>query len=502
MFSPVVFAYSLYAFPNRSQALFRNFFILEFFWGVGYYYKKDGRLADGQAGDNFSEAAGSSPIMKQVHITTFGCQMNENDSLTMLRLLAACDYEKTEWIDQADLILLNTCSIRQKAEEKTYSFLGRLKPLKEKNTGLIIGVGGCVAQQEGERLLERVPFLDLVFGTRWIFDLPNLIDQVGPGKGRLARVEMVEGGLSNRLLPVLSPNLREPKASVTIMQGCNNFCAYCVVPFVRGREESRPSRDIWAEVEALVAGGVKEILLLGQNVNSYGQNQKEEWTFARLLQSLEKVSGLERIRFTTSHPKDLSGELIDCFGQVTNLCPHIHLPVQAGSNRILERMGRGYTREAYLEKIDRIRDRCPEMAITSDIIVGFPGEAEADFDQTMALVEQVRYDDLFSFKYSDRPQARSRHFSEKVDEEEKGRRLKVLQDYQKKVTLEKNQTLEGSVQKVLVEGRSKKNYEEWMGRTGSNKIVNFPGPVGLLGKTVAVRVEKAYINSLKGQLIA
>jgi tRNA-2-methylthio-N6-dimethylallyladenosine synthase len=438
--------------------------------------------------------------MKQVHIATFGCQMNENDSESMLRLLAACDYQPTEEMDQADLILINTCSIRQKAEEKTYSLLGRLKPLKTKNPGLIIGVGGCVAQQEGERLLERVPFLDLVFGTRWIPELPDLITKVGQGKGRLARTEMVTGSLSPWPLPMLPSGARESKASVTIMQGCNNYCAYCVVPFVRGPEESRPSAQIVSEVEALAAQGVKEILLLGQNVNSYGQNRAGELSFARLLLKLDTIPGLERIRFTTSHPKDLSQELIDCFGRISVLCKHFHLPVQAGSNRILEKMNRGYSREAYLDKIKRLRARVPNIAITSDIIVGFPGETSNDFEETMGLIREVQYDDLFSFKYSDRPMAPSRHFPEKVEEGEKARRLKELQNYQKKITLVKNQALEGSVQKVVVEGRSKKNPDEWMGRTGSNKIVNFPGPPGLLGKTEQVLVEKAYVHSLKGRL--
>jgi tRNA-2-methylthio-N6-dimethylallyladenosine synthase len=439
--------------------------------------------------------------MKQVHIATFGCQMNENDSEAILRLLSTRDYQPTDKLDQADLILINTCSIRQKAEEKTYSLLGRLKGLKKKNPNLIIGVGGCVAQQEGERLLERVPFLDLVFGTRWIPELPDLISRVGPGKARLSRTEMITGNLSTLPLPLPSLDGRNPKASVTIMQGCNNYCAYCVVPFVRGPEESRPGEEILMEVEGLAAQGVKEILLLGQNVNSYGQDRRGEWSFAQLLVNLEKIPGLERIRFTTSHPKDLSQDLIDCFGKISALCEHFHLPVQAGSNRILKKMNRGYSRESYLNMIIRLRAQCPPIALTSDVIVGFPGETGDDFEETMDLIRQVQFDDLFSFKYSDRPMAPSRNFPEKVDEEEKGRRLRELQSYQKKVTLSKNQALEGTVQQVIVEGHSKKNPEEWMGRTGSNKIVNFPGPQGLFGKAEKVLIERAYVHSLKGKLI-
>jgi tRNA-2-methylthio-N6-dimethylallyladenosine synthase len=438
--------------------------------------------------------------MKQVHIATFGCQMNERDSQTIAQVLVSCDYQITEEMEQADLILVNTCSIRQKAEEKTYSLLGRLKRLKNQNPDLVIGVGGCLAQQEGERLLSRVPYLDLVFGTRVIHQLPDLIEEVGRGKTRLARIELTPGSPYPYPLPK-NFGSRSLNASVTIMQGCNNYCAYCVVPFVRGPEESRPGREIVAEVEALTARGVKEILLLGQNVNSYGQNRVGEISFTRLLHDLERIPGLERIRFTTSHPKDLSQELIECFGHISNLCDHIHLPVQAGSDRILKKMNRRYTREGYLEKICRLREQCPGIAITSDVIVGFPGETESDFEQTMDLIRNVRFDDLFSFKYSDRPLAPARNFSGKVNEEEKGRRLKELQAVQKEITLSRNQKMEGTTQEILVEGTSKKSSQEWTGRTRTNKIVNFPGPPGLMGKTVPVRIEKTHVHSLKGRLL-
>lgn len=439
--------------------------------------------------------------MKQVHIATFGCQMNDRDSQTIAQVLAANDYQVTEEIEEADLILVNTCSIRQKAEEKTYSLLGRLKQLKDRNPDLVIGVGGCVAQQEGERLLARVPYLDLVFGTRLIHQLPDLIEEVGRDKTRLARIELIPGGLYPYPLPLKNGFSQGHHASVTIMQGCNNYCAYCVVPFVRGPEESRPSQEILAEVGALTAQGVKEILLLGQNVNSYGQNCDGKISFAGLLHGLQGIPGLERIRFTTSHPKDLSQELIECFGHISNLCDHIHLPVQSGSSRILKKMNRRYTREGYLEKIARLRERCPGMAITSDVIVGFPGETETDFEQTMDLIREVQFDDLFSFKYSDRPMTPARNFSRKVSEEEKRRRLKELQAHQRKITLSKNQKMEGTLREILVDGTSKKSSQEWMGRTRTNKIVNFPGPRGLMGKMVTVRIEKAHIHSLKGVIV-
>jgi tRNA-2-methylthio-N6-dimethylallyladenosine synthase len=439
--------------------------------------------------------------MKQVHIATFGCQMNDRDSQTILRVMAACDYQVTERMDQADLILVNTCSIRRKAEEKTYSLLGRLKELKDRNPDLVIGVGGCVAQQEGKRLLERVPHLDLVFGTRMIHQLPGLIEEVKRDHTRLSCIEMVQGDLNPKtslMTPGFSPGI---KASVTIMQGCNNYCAYCVVPFVRGPEESFSSQEILLEVETLAAKGVKEILLLGQNVNSYGLKREGEITFAHLLHRLEKVPGLERIRFTTSHPKDLSPELIDCFGRIANLCEHIHLPVQAGSNQILKKMNRCYTREDYLKKVEQLKKQCPGIAITSDFIVGFPGETEADFEETMDLVRAAQFDDIFSFKYSNRPQTPASDFSGQVNEEEKSRRLMEIQTFQKKVTLSRHQAMEGTVQQVLVEGTSKKSPLDLMGRTRTNKIVNFPGPSDLLGKTVPVHIEKAYINSLKGRIV-
>jgi tRNA-2-methylthio-N6-dimethylallyladenosine synthase len=415
--------------------------------------------------------------------------------------MADHDYRLTERMEQADLIVVNTCSIRRKAEEKTYSLLGRLKRLKRRNPALVIGVGGCVAQQEGERLLERIPHLDLVFGPGAVHHLPDLVDQVCRERVRLARTERDP---ASALAAGTVPHPETPvgvKASVNIMQGCDNYCAYCVVPYVRGPEVSRPSGDILAEVEAWVSRGVKEILLLGQNVNSYGRNRPGELSFPQLLARLQEIPGLERIRFTTSHPKDLSPELMDCFGRLPSLCEHIHLPVQAGSDRVLKRMNRRYTRSEYLAKVERLRKLCPDLAVTSDVIVGFPGETEADFQETLDLIRQVEFDDIFSFKYSNRPGTAASTFPDQVEEEEKDRRLRELQALQKKITLAKQRKLEGTVQEVLVEGPSKKSAREWTGRTRTNKIVNFPGPEGLVGKTLAVRIEAAYLHSLKGEKI-
>jgi tRNA-2-methylthio-N6-dimethylallyladenosine synthase len=437
--------------------------------------------------------------MKQVHISTFGCQMNDRDSELMAQVLSAHDYRLTERPEEADLILINTCSIRQKAEEKTYSLLGRLKRLKTRNPGLIIGVGGCVAQQEGDRLLERIPHLDLVFGTRRINELPEMIQTVSRQGRRLAAV-----GLDRlvRYAPSERAFRSSPvKASVTVMHGCNNYCAYCVVPYVRGPEWSRPDHEIVAEVRHLAAQGVREVLLLGQNVNSYGAPVRNGGpAFVDLLEQLEAVAGLKRLRFTTSHPKDLSPALIHRFGRLSKLCEHIHLPFQAGSNAVLARMNRGYTREMYIERIRTLREHCPEIAVTSDVMVGFPGEKPADFEETLDLIREVEFDDLFSFRYSDRAPARASGFPDKVPEEEKRRRLAQLQALQKGITLARNRAQEGTRQDVLVEGVSKKSPREWTGRTRTNKVVNFTAVDMEAGRTVAVDIEKGYAHSLKGTL--
>ncbi len=437
--------------------------------------------------------------MKQVHISTFGCQMNDRDSELIAQVLSAHDYRLTERPEEADLILINTCSIRQKAEEKAYSLLGRLKRLKARNPGLIIGVGGCVAQQEGDRLLERVPHLDLVFGTRRINDLPDLLQTVSRQGRRLAEVGLdrpVRYGPSEKALRS-SPI----KASVTVMHGCNNYCAYCVVPYVRGPEWSRPEGEIVTEVGGLAAQGVKEVLLLGQNVNSYGApGPGGGAAFVDLLEKLELVQGLERLRFTTSHPKDLSPALIGCFGRLSKLCEHIHLPFQAGANPVLARMNRGYTREMYRERLRALRQNCPQIAVTSDVMVGFPGESRDDFEQTLDLIREIGFDDLFSFRYSDRQPARASGFTDKVPEEEKRRRLAELQTLQQGITLARNRALEGTWQQVLVEGTSKKSDRQGTGRTRTNKVVNFTADDLEVGLTASVFIEKGYAHSLKGTL--
>jgi tRNA-2-methylthio-N6-dimethylallyladenosine synthase len=425
--------------------------------------------------------------------------MNENDSERMLRLLEASDYSETRNPEKADLILINTCSVREKPEHKVYSALGRFRGLKN-GRGAVVGVTGCVAQQEGERLLDRVPYLDLVVGTHAIPLLPQLVHRVEVLGERICETGWdAEGKYLKAILP--QGSMTSVKSYVTIMQGCDHFCSFCIVPYVRGRERSRPSGEVIEEVRHLAARGVKEVCLLGQNVNSYGKGLSGEVDFADLLREIDAIEGIERIRFTTSHPEDLSEKLIRSFGRLEKLCEHIHLPFQSGSDRILKRMHRGYTRASYLEKIDRLRKACPPMAITADAIVGFPGEEEKDFEETLDLLGRVRFDELFSFKYSSRKGTRAAQFEDHVEPQVKQERLSVLQKLQKEITLEKNEALEGSSEEVLVEGSSKQGSRDVTGRTRSNKIVNFEGDRSLRGALVTVRITQAYAHSLRGRLI-
>jgi len=452
---------------------------------------------------------------KFLYINTIGCQMNVYDSGQIEKGLEPLGYRPVASPDKADLIIMNTCAIREKAEQKVFSFLGRLAALKKKRPDLIVGVGGCVAQQEGEKILQRVPWVDLVFGTRALSRLPKLVKRVSTKRCRIVDVEM-SGPLE--MQETLSDGFDEVITTrfVTIMQGCDNYCTYCVVPYVRGREESRLPEHIISEVTGLVSAGVKEITLLGQNVNSYGKKEKL-CTFPQLLQQINEIERLERIRYTTSHPKDLSESLIQCFKDLDKLCRHIHLPVQSGSNAILKKMNRKYTRERYLSLIEKLRSTCSDIAVTTDIIVGFPGETAEDFSQTLDLIRRVEFDGLFAFKYSDRPNAPAAGFEGKLREGEKKERLQEVLDLQGGVTRHKHQTLVGSIQSVLVEGLSKRQVGsdrleqaggmEWAGRTPHNRIVNFTiederysMEKAFTGKLVSVRIEKAHSHSLWGRL--
>ena len=436
---------------------------------------------------------------RKVFIKTYGCQMNVYDTEKMVNLLCGVNYQITSDIKQADLILLNTCSIREKPEHKIYSILGRLKKLKDKNPDLILGVGGCVAQQEGEKLFEKSPCLDLVFGTHSINKLPNLLKEIEEKKAKVCEINMSENGYLDE--GVSGYSSQKVSSYVSIIRGCNNFCSFCIVPYVRGRERSRPKEEILEEVKHLSQSGVKEVVLLGQNVNSYGNDLGVTGGFPRLLASINDIKGVERIRFITSHPKDLSDDLIRCFKELDKVCKHIHLPVQSGSNKILKLMNRRYTRDNYLGKVDKLRGVCPAIGITSDVIVGFPQETQRDFEDTLGLMKEVKFDDLFSFQYSDRPMTSATSFKEKIPSDTKRERLKILQETQNKYNLEKNKAVLHKIEEVLVEGVSKKDSHCMTGKTGSNKTVNFAGGDNLRGMLVSVKISGVHLHSLKGERV-
>ena len=432
---------------------------------------------------------------RSLYIQTFGCQMNVSDSDKIIALMKGIGYQPTDDSSRADLIILNTCSVRAKAEQKVYNHLAGMKGLKKKNQRLILAVGGCVAQQEGERLLEKVPHLDLVFGTHNLHLLPEMVRAAEQGR-RAVEVDFLERETRSNLFP-FNDTSGGISRFVTVMQGCDNFCSYCIVPYVRGREISRSSAEILREVAAMAAQGVKEVTLLGQNVNSYGLKEDNELSFAGLLHEIAAVEGIERIRFTTSHPKDISPELIQCFADLPKLCSHIHLPAQAGSDAVLSRMNRGYTRRQYIDKITALRHARPDIQVTGDMIVGFPGETETDFSETLTLMEEVRFADLFSFIYSSRPDTAAAEYADTMGRAEKQERLDRLQELQRSITRQANTALVGSRQLVLIEGISKRDGQVY-GRTSGNRVVNLTAGSLQQGDLVEVMITKGFQNSLFG----
>lgn len=433
---------------------------------------------------------------KLVFLETFGCQMNDNDSLRMLAILKDLGYSRTDGPEKADLIIINTCSVRGKAEHKVYSTIGRFKPLKREKPSLIIGVSGCVAQQEGERLLKRSPYLDIVFGPQNIHRLKEILSAASLGRERVvatAQSLTIDDSEYGRIMPASGE-----KASVSIMRGCDNFCSYCIVPYTRGREVSRGSADIIREIAALASSGVREVTLLGQNVNSYGALGKTDATFPQLLRMAAGVDGIRRVRFITSHPRDISEELIRLFGEEPKLCRHIHLPVQSGSDAVLESMGRGYTKKEYMSKVYMLKKLYSDISVTTDMIVGFPGETEPDFNATMDLLNEVRFDNVFSFMYSPRPGTPAAGFACQTPLDVKSRRLQLLQETQKGISMERSRALIGRRAEVLVEGESKARPEEVSGRTSCNRVVNFRGPKVQTGTLADVIITDALANSLRG----
>lgn len=437
---------------------------------------------------------------KAFYLETFGCQMNVVDSEQIVALLSAIGYSRVDSAEQADLVLLNTCSVRDKAERKVYGHLGRFKPIKDKRPELIIGVGGCVAQQEGEKMLEKVPYLDLVFGTHNIHCLPELVQQAEQTRQRGCEIDFQDRDTRLNLFP--ERTVQETMTRfVTVMQGCDNFCSYCIVPHVRGREISRPSQDIITEVQGLVAQGVREITLLGQNVNSYGLKDEKEISFAQLLHQVNAIDGLQRLRFATSHPKDMTDDLIDCFGSLDKLCKHIHLPFQSGSDRILKLMNRGYTRDEYLARVERLKKVCPEIRLTTDVIVGFPGETEEDFQATLDLVEQVGYADAFTFLYSPRVETAAAKMVDDQSAVQKQQRFDRLLQLQQQTSATIWQTDIDQILSVLVEGESRQGKGQMFGRTNSNRVVNFRGRSDLIGHIVQVKINEVHRNSHLGEQV-
>ncbi|MCB2188005.1 MAG: tRNA (N6-isopentenyl adenosine(37)-C2)-methylthiotransferase MiaB [Deltaproteobacteria bacterium] len=433
---------------------------------------------------------------KGVYIATMGCQMNDYDSSRMEARLADLGYRRVERPEDADLVLINTCSVRERAEHKVYSLVGGLKDLKRRRPRLLIGVAGCVAQQEGGKLLEANPHLDLVLGTGLVDRLPELLDEAGRGR----RQALVSRPRQPVATGVALPPQVGLKALVTVMVGCDNFCSYCVVPHVRGREQSRAAREVAAEAAGLVARGAREITLLGQNVNSY-RDPETGADFAELLAQVAQVPELWRLRFTTSHPKDLSPQLIQAMATEPKVMEKLHLPAQSGSDRVLAAMNRGYTRQAYRERVAQLREMVPELALGGDIIVGFPGETEAEFQESLELLDEVRYDFLYSFKYSDRPFTKASRMGGKLDEKTKARRLSELQTLQRDISLSLHRQLEGSLQEVLVEGPAKKGRGLVTGRDRAGRAVNFSGAPALAGSLVRVSITEGRVNSLMGRLV-
>lgn len=432
----------------------------------------------------------------KAYIKTFGCQMNENDSERIMYLLEKEGYERTYDIEISNLVILNTCTVREKAKNRLYGHIGNLKRLKSKNKDILICIGGCTAQDLKEKLIEDFPFIDIVFGTHNIPELPELI------KKRILINRSICSIKDNGFDPDLFKVKREYnfKAFVPITIGCDNYCSYCIVPFVRGNEKSVEVKKIIRNIEGLVSQGVIEVTLLGQNVNSYGKDLNETCTFSGLLEKVSDIKELKRIRFMTSHPKDFSRSVIDIIKNRDNLVEHIHLPLQAGSNKTLKEMNRNYTREDYLNIIENIREEIPDCSITTDIIVGFPGEERDDFLETLDMVRKVRFNRAFTFIYSPREGTKASKMKDYILSEEKKKWFKELLENQNRISYEENKKFAGKKFEVLVEGRSKKGVNLLEGRMENNTIVNFKGDVSLIGKIVSVIITRAKTFYLMGDL--
>ncbi|AJP58765.1 tRNA (N6-isopentenyl adenosine(37)-C2)-methylthiotransferase MiaB [Pandoraea vervacti] len=444
-------------------------------------------------------------MAKKIYIKTFGCQMNEYDSDKMADVLGAAEgLEKTDTPEDADVILFNTCSVREKAQEKVFSDLGRMRALKEIKPDLVIGVGGCVASQEGAAIVQRAPYVDVVFGPQTLHRLPQMLEARRSTGRSQVDISFPEIEKFDHLPPA---KVEGATAFVSIMEGCSKYCSYCVVPYTRGDEVSRPFEDVLTEIAGLAEQGVREITLLGQNVNAYRglMADGEIADFALLIEYVAEVPGIERIRYTTSHPKEFTQRLIDTYAKVPKLVSHLHLPVQHGADRVLSAMKRGYTVLEYKSIIRRLRQVRPDMSMSSDFIVGFPGETEEDFDKLMAMIHEIGYDTSFSFIYSPRPGTPAANLPDDTPREVKLRRLQHLQAVIEENAARISQSMVGSRQRILVEGVSRKDPNELQGRTENNRVVNFPAPeaqrAGLIGQMTDVVITFAYPHSLRGELV-
>ena len=439
---------------------------------------------------------------KKVFIRTFGCQMNEYDSEKMFDVLGKdSPVERAASPEEADIILFNTCSIRDKAQHKVFSDLGRVKEIKQANPKLIIGVGGCVASQEGEAIVHRAPYVDVVFGPQTLHRLPDLIAKRSESGKAQVDISFPEIEKFDALPP---PRKDGPTAFVSIMEGCSKYCSFCVVPYTRGEEISRPFDDVLVEVADLADQGVKEVTLLGQNVNAYRGIMSDGQTiadFATLLDYVHEIPGIERIRYTTSHPKEMTSRLIDAYRRLPKLVSFLHLPVQAGSDRVLAAMKRGYTTLEFKSIVRRLRQARPDITLSSDFIVGFPGETEADFEKTMQLIDEIKFDTSFSFIYSPRPGTPAADLPDETTAEVKLKRLQRLQALIGQQASAIAESMVGTAQVILVEGASRRDPGELMGRTQNNRIVNFQGSDRLIGQMVTVTITAAYTNSLRGEIV-
>lgn len=439
--------------------------------------------------------------MKRFYLHTMGCQMNDHDSEVITGILLSLGYQDTDEVTEADLILYNTCCVRANPERKVYGHIASYRRLKEENPQLIIGICGCMPQQKQElgKLLQRLPHVDLIFGTHNIHRLPELLERAESGE-RVVEVwdeaDYREGQDFRDSLPVRRSH--GLKAYVNVIYGCTNFCTYCIVPYVRGREHSRLPDKIMSDVVNLVKSGYKEITLLGQNVNAYGKDLSLNTSFSTLLRELNKIDELARIRFTTSHPKDMGTDLIEALADLDKVCEHLHLPVQAGSSNLLRRMGRGYSREYYLDLVGRIRKSVPEISLTTDLIVGFPGETDEDFQQTLSLVKELEFDSAFTFIFSPREGTPAAKFSHQIPEEVKKERIYELIEVQNSISAKKMQGLVGNTTEVLIEGKTKDGL---VGRTRTNRLVHLTGREELLGSLLEVEITEAGTWSLQGRII-